>query len=79
MGKDIMVPESYEPKRVHVPFDWEYIEDFNDERTSQLTERVPVIGGWIVKFTWEEATHTEDVKISSSMVFVPDPDHLWVY
>ena len=51
--------------------------EFKWERVSSDTLRAKVIGGWVVT-SEGYSTETGDV-ISSSMVFVPDPDHEWKF
>ena len=46
-------------------FEWELVDNYPDEGTS----RAKVPGGWIVVHHFES---------SESMVFVPDPDHIWM-
>ena len=51
-----------------IPFEWEELDNY--------TERLKVIGGWIIK---SENSLYENGKwaLSESMVFVPDPNHEW--
>ena len=47
-----------------IPFKWEQI--------SPDTQRVEVIGGWLV------SRYTQNVNgVSEALVFVPDPNHEW--
>ena len=51
-------------------FEWETI---NDNDTSS-THRSPVIGGWIVRYNYENIPRQND---TVAMVFIPDPNHEW--
>lgn len=60
-----------EPKKINkhkITFGWETI----SEKDFMETYRSKVIGGWIILNCSLEQTH-----IAESMVFVPDPEHLW--
>ena len=54
------------------------------EKIDDWNERAKVFGGWIVKAN-ESVAHVVDGAISdgwdwrSTTVFVPDPDHEWVF
>lgn len=53
--------------------------DFKWEQLDSVTFRVKVFGGWIVNRMCE--IHTNSMEsgrmITDSMVFIPDPNHLW--
>lgn len=48
---------------------------FKWEQLCENTFRAPVIGGWIISHGGY-STDTGD-EISTSLVFVPDPNHSW--
>ena len=54
--------------------EWEIInyEDIDDD--IYITERLQVIGGWIVKSSFN---NSEKNMYGESSVFVPDPNHEW--
>jgi|GEM_PF-2691106 len=51
--------------------DWELIK----YEPQDLTERLPTIGGWIVRNRiWDDK---KDMAIAISMIFISDPKHDW--
>lgn len=60
-------------KTIEVSPEWEIIRNEYDE--SCQTDRMPVIGGWLVRtfFAFEQP----ETQFSVSMVFVPDANHDW--
>jgi hypothetical protein len=56
-----------------IPFEWErlHVND-RDYNWYEETDRAKVFGGWIVR----SQKSLED-RLCESMVFIPDPKHLW--
>ena len=50
---------------------------FEWEEMSQSVRRAKVIGGWIIQSLWSECGGDNSVALAESMVFIPDPEHLW--
>lgn len=70
----MMEKEFYGDKIMPIFFSWETIfEDKIKNISGSVTMRSKVIGGWLVK----DVTYIVDKVITESMVFVPDPNHLW--
>lgn len=61
--------QSYERKRITIPFKWEKLQD----NANSTIVRAKVYGGWIVN----SFTESPSKKVSEAMVFVPDPNHEW--
>ena len=61
-------------------FDWEVIQREGDQFEGSTTARAPVFGGWLVKdLHWDDGKGNGQVNLlSHSMVFVPDPEHVWM-
>ncbi len=59
---------------------WELIEDRGCPNEVQLTYRMKVTGGWIVRDDYKTIQQGVDGKINHlnlSMTFVPDKEHVW--
>lgn len=47
------------------------------EKLDEVTQRVKVIGGWIVIRLFASETTKNKIDFRESMVFIPDSDHQW--
>ncbi len=61
-----MKAPSYTPPEP-IPFEWEALETQRGK-----TFRVKVIGGWLIN-----TRHVDANSASSTMTFIPDPNHEW--
>lgn len=56
-----------------IPFKWQRLQAGKKNDTESYTNRVKVIGGWILhSFSWRETG-----SCSESMQFIPDAFHQW--
>ena len=59
---------------------WEIINENSQGQSADITERLKVFGGWIVRSgeAYKNPGFVADqVGMSMSMCFVPDPNHEW--
>ena len=68
--------ESYKPRKVEIPFSWEEIDRGDRDYEPDHSCRTKVIGGWIV-YTKITEYLGDAGSLSTSMVFIPDPNHEW--
>jgi len=55
--------------------EWEYMDDRD---SSCIIRRSKTPTGWLVHFTRQVGHYADDVKITDSITFVPDPNHEWL-
>lgn len=57
--------------------EWELIARHSMPNSEDLTERLPVPGGWLVRCTIGLET-SENLATSCTITFLPDPGHTWL-
>lgn len=65
-----------------IKFEWEQFFNKSTDTLACVTARSKVIGGWIIVNRTNGAlksiaTGNLSISASESMVFIPDPEHLW--
>lgn len=60
-----------------IKFDWEEIWEKKNEVYFTYVARAKVYGGWLIKDMTQCDFKREYFQFTSSLVFIPDPDHCW--